>query len=84
MHDYKQWKINSLFQPSNCVLYLTNSSCLSGTEETKRTEGKNAAERPVLVQMNLLWYQAMHKVESIVCLQDFLAHSLAKFWHIRS
>lgn len=68
MHDYKQWKINSLSQPSNCVLYLTNSSCLSGTEETKWTEGKNAAERPVLVQRILLWYQAMHKVDSIVCL----------------
>lgn len=79
MHDYKQWKTNSFFQPSNRVLYLTNSSCLSRTEETKWTEGKNPAERPVLVQMILLWYQAMHKVDSIVCLQDFLAHSLAKF-----
>lgn len=79
MHDYKQWKTNCLFQPSNHVLYLTNSSCLSRTEETKWTEGKKPAERPVLVQMILLWYQAMHKVDSIVCLQDFLAHSLAKF-----
>lgn len=40
MHDYKQWKINNLFQSSNCVLYLTNSSCLSRTEETKWTEGE--------------------------------------------
>lgn len=68
MHDYKQWKINSLFQPSNCVLYLTNSSCLSRTEETNWMEGKNPAERPVLVQMILLWYQATQKVDSIVCL----------------
>jgi len=71
MHDNKQRKINNLFQSSNCALYLTDSSCLSRTEETKWTEGgkekkKKRAEHRVLVQMILLSYQAMYEVHSIV------------------
>lgn len=72
MHDYKQWKINNLFQSSNCALHLTNSSCLSRTEEIKWTGGKKPAEHVVLVQLILPWYQAEQEVGSIVSCKTFL------------
>jgi len=72
MHDYKQWKINNLFQSSNCALPLTNSSCLSRTEEIKWTGGEKPAVHVVLVQLILPWYWAEQEVGSIVPCKAFL------------
>lgn len=61
---------NKQFVPVQQLCALPHQLILSVQNRGNQVDrgGKKTAERPVLEQMILLWYQAMHEVDSIVSL----------------